>query len=206
MINCVPRNGSWWFLLWRMHMGHAHLTWCDKAIRCALVPCILRNSGEIFNIFGVCSIFRRKIECILCSKKRIEVIFGMPHAHKQCAWNMTRQCHQICVGSISLRESSSGENLDIYSAHLSIFRRKIDDILCSTKRIEVIFGMAHAHKSYACNRMRQGNRLWVGSVNFAWFGWKCRYLWCLEPILMENRWIIVFYEADRGNLWHGVSA
>ena len=60
---------------------------------------------------------------------------------------------------IFLRESSSGENLDIYSAHLSIFRRKIDDILCSTKRIEVIFGMAHAHKSYACNRMRQGNRL-----------------------------------------------
>ena len=66
-----------------------------------------------------------------------------------------------------LRELSSGENFDICSVHLNIFRRKIDDILCSTKRIGVIFGMAHVHKSYACNRMRQGNRMCVGSVNFA---------------------------------------
>lgn len=168
------------------------------------VFCVIRVKILIYLVFTAYFVGKLRVYCVLRSGSKWFLACHMRISNALAIWRDSAiRCAWV---PYLLRESSSGENLDIYSAHLSIFRRKIDDILCSTKRIEVIFGMAHAHKSYACNRMRQGNRLWVGSVNFAWFGWKCRYLWCLEPILMENRWIIVFYEVDRGNLWHGVSA
>ena len=39
--------------------------------------------------------------------------------------------------------------------------RKIDDNLCSTRQIGLIFDMEHTHQSYACNVMQQDHRMCV---------------------------------------------
>ena len=101
----------------------------------------------------------------LCSTKRIAVIFGMTHAHNSHACKLMRHDHRICVSSV-IFSRDSGENFGI-NCFLSIFRRKINGKFYSTKRIGVIYGMAHPCKSHVCSLMQQGYQMCVSSVYFA---------------------------------------